>query len=267
MAEVTIATPEAEISRRHLSSVNVLGVRIQVMTDQQVFSTVLPWMRDERPHSVYIVNAATANLAYEQRLYRDCLNRGHLVLNDGTGVRWAARWQGVQLAHNHVGTDLIPAICATCRDWPLRVFLFGGRPGVPELAAATLSRTFPDILISGYHHGYTHADEDRAVCDRINAARPHLLLVALGNPLQELWIDRNLNRLNTGVAVGVGGLIDHLAGDLNRAPLWVRQLGFEWLQILLQQPHKWRRYLLGNPRFLYRLATDVHGQRRRAAGA
>ena len=75
----------------------------------------------------------------------------------------------------------------------------------------------------------------------------------MGNPLQEQWIDRNLNRLDAGVAIGVGGLFDHLAGNLRRAPLWVRAAGCEWVQILLQQPHKWRRYILGNPRFLYRM--------------
>jgi N-acetylglucosaminyldiphosphoundecaprenol N-acetyl-beta-D-mannosaminyltransferase len=82
-----------------------------------------------------------------------------------------------------------------------------------------------------------------------------LLLVGMGNPLQEQWIDRNLTRLHVPLCMGTGGLFDHWAGNIKRAPRWVRRLGCEWLQLLLQQPHKWRRYLLGNPAFLYRMAA------------
>ena len=75
----------------------------------------------------------------------------------------------------------------------------------------------------------------------------------MGNPLQEQWIHDHRAALRVPVSIGVGGLFDHWGGNLRRAPLWVRRLGFEWLQILLQQPgRKWRRYLLGNPKFLAR---------------
>ena len=235
-------------------TVDVLGVRIRCMTSSEVETALVWFMRDVQPRSIYIVNAATANLCYEDPAYRACINLGRLVLNDGTGVRWAARWQGQRLNHNHVGTDLIPRLCAEGRAWGMRVFLLGGQPGVAERAAATLAGRFPGICIVGHHHGYVQPSDDETLCREINAVRPHLLLVAMGNPLQETWIDRNLPRLQGGIAVGVGGLIDHLAGNLRRAPAWVRWAGCEWVQILLQQPHKWRRYLLGNPLFLYRMA-------------
>ena len=182
-----------------------------------------------------------------------CVNRGHLVLNDGTGVRWAARWQGQPFEHNHVGTDLVPDLCGEGLRWGMRVFLLGGRPGVAERAAGALVSRFPGVVIAGHHHGYVGLSDDERVCRTINEARPDLLLVAMGNPLQEMWIDRNLRGLERGVALGVGGLFDHLAGSLRRAPRWVRSAGCEWVQILLQQPHKWRRYVLGNPVFLYRM--------------
>jgi N-acetylglucosaminyldiphosphoundecaprenol N-acetyl-beta-D-mannosaminyltransferase len=168
-------------------------------------------------------------------------------------VGWAARWQGQPFTHNHVGTDLIPRQCSLGQAWGLRVFLLGGLAGIAERAGAALSARFPGIHIAGCHHGYVGPQDDERVCRAINAARPHLILVAMGNPLQEVWIDRNLDRLERGVAVGVGGLFDHLAGNLRRAPQWVRSAGCEWMQILLQQPYKWRRYVLGNPVFIYRM--------------
>ena len=234
-------------------SVRVLGVEIQRMTSADADAALKMLMHDTRAHGVYIVNAATANLCYEDSDYRACINRGHLVLNDGTGVRWAARWERRPLSHNHVGTDLVPRLCHAGRHWDMRVFFLGGQPGVAAAAAGALASSFPGLVVAGHHHGYVTPQDDESLCRSINAARPHLLLVAMGNPLQEVWIDRNLHRLERGVAIGVGGLFDHLAGRLRRAPRWVRAWGCEWMQILLQQPHKWRRYLLGNPLFLYRM--------------
>lgn len=233
--------------------VTVLGARIWRMTSDMVDDAFYRFLHDAHAHSVYIANAATTNLCYEHPAYRDCINRGHLVLNDGTGVGWAARWQGQPFPHNHVGTDLIPRVCDKGQAWGLRVFLLGGAAGVAERAADTLSARFPRVSIAGCHHGYVGPQDDGRICGMINAARPHLILVAMGNPIQEMWIDRNLRRLDRGVAVGVGGLFDHLAGNLQRAPLWIRSAGCEWMQILLQQPHKWKRYILGNPLFLYRM--------------
>ena len=254
MNEQVRTTPQvALLADASAPFVSVLGARIRRMTPDMVDEAFHRFMHDGYAHSVYIANAATTNLCYENPAYRDCINRGHLVLNDGTGVGWAARWQGRPFSHNHVGTDLIPRICDKGQDWGLRVFLLGGGPGVAERAGNTLSARFPGIAIAGCHHGYVGAQDDERVCAMINAARPHLLLVAMGNPIQEMWIDRNLRRLDRGAAVGVGGLFDHLAGNLQRAPQWVRTAGIEWMQILLQQPHKWKRYILGNPLFLYRM--------------
>ena len=91
------------------------------------------------------------------------------------------------------------------------------------------------------------------VIEQINDARPHLLLVCMGNPLQEQWIDRHLGSLRVPICMGAGALFDRWAGNLPRAPEWIRRLGHEWAHILLMQPHKWRRYLLGNPQFLWRM--------------
>src|SRR5690606_24428114 len=123
-----------------------------------------------------------------------------------------------------------------------------------ERAAATARVRFPGWIQAGCHHGYVQQpDEAAAAIAQINAAAPDVLLVGMGNPLQERWIHDHLDELRVPVAIGVGGLFDHWAGNLRRAPTWVRALGYEWVQLLLQQPHKWRRYLLGNPKFLYRM--------------
>ena len=92
-----------------------------------------------------------------------------------------------------------------------------------------------------------------ALIERINAARPDVLLVAMGNPLQERWIDDHRDLLRVPVAMGVGGLFNFWSGNVRRAPRWLRRAGHEWLAVMFRQPHKARRYLLGNPLFLARI--------------
>jgi N-acetylglucosaminyldiphosphoundecaprenol N-acetyl-beta-D-mannosaminyltransferase len=135
----------------------------------------------------------------------------------------------------------------------LRFFLLGGGAETVERAGQTLQQRFPGINVVGMRHGYFLPSEEREICNEIVRLEPDVTLVGLGNPLQELWIDRHLDSLKHGIVIGVGGLFDHLAANLRRAPLWMRHAGCEWVHILLQQPYKWRRYLLGNPLFLYRL--------------
>ena len=234
---------------------DVLGVRLRRRTRQSVLDELLGLLADGGPHSVYFVHASTANLAFEDPVYREALNRGHLVLNDGIGVRWAARWRGLMLDENLVGTDLLPELFSMPASRQRRVYLLGGKPGIAERAATALGSRYPAIEVAGFSHGHFSAEEELAVVEGIRNSKADMLLVAMGNPRQELFIDRHLHEFGCAVAVGVGGLFDHLAGDLRRAPQWVRRLGFEWCQLLLQQPQKWRRYLLGIPKFVWRASN------------
>ena len=118
----------------------------------------------------------------------------------------------------------------------------------------------------GFHHGYLTAETTPAVVRRINGLNPDLLLVGMGNPLQEHWITAQRSQLCLPLAMGVGGLFDHWAGNLRRAPLWVRQGGCEWLQLFCQQPHKFRRYILGNPLYLARVFRAEARRRLRGDG-
>jgi len=126
---------------------------------------------------------------------------------------------------------------------------------------------YPGWELAGFHHGFVQDElSAQAVIAKINAARPHLLLVGMGNPLQESWIAKHRSSIMAPVSIGVGGLFDHWAGNLTRAPAWVRRNGLEWVQLLLQQPHKWRRYLMGNPKFVIRMLWHLPGERSPRSG-
>jgi N-acetylglucosaminyldiphosphoundecaprenol N-acetyl-beta-D-mannosaminyltransferase len=203
--------------------------------------------------SVFFANAATLNLAAEDEAYAKALNEADYVFGDGTGVRWAAALRGVRMQSNLNGTDLMPALIA--RRPGVRVFLLGGSDEMIAAAASQFPELFPQAVLAGFHHGYFDHDRPEAVIETINAANADLLLVGFGNPLQERWIARHRAAIDVRLAAGVGGLFSYWAGTLTRAPVWYRRLGIEWVHILKEQPHKAKRYLLGNPLFLYRMMS------------
>jgi len=244
--------------------VTVLDVPITNLTQEAAVALIRRWVaaRDGCSRSVFIANAHTLNLASEHPWYRDILRRADVVFGDGTGVRLAARLRGVRMCANLVGTDLVPRLMAESLSDGVRYYLLGAGADTVGRAVRSLEERIPGIAIAGFHHGFVDGAASREVVERINAARPGVLLVAMGNPLQEEWITRHLPDLRVPVSIGVGGLFDHWAGNLVRAPHWIRRAGFEWLQILLQQPRKkWRRYMLGNPKFIARALAAARTER------
>jgi len=251
-------------SAPHSHAVSIMGVGIANLSTQEATELIERLLLETYvcTNAIYIVNAHSLNLASESAQYRAVLNSAYRVLADGTGTRWAARVRGVRLKANLVGTDLVPALFRSTAHRGYRYYLLGADAGTMERAAIACVGLYPGWTLAGFHHGYIRDDALAAeVIAKINAADAHLLLVGMGNPLQELWIHRNRERLRVPVSIGVGGIFDHWGGNLKRAPEWVRKQGFEWLQLMLQQPHKWRRYLLGNPKFLMRMMRSAAAER------
>ena len=239
----------------------ILGVEMTDVTRTRAVQLVREMIEgyDGSARSVFFVNAHTLNLAAADARYREVLNAGSHVFGDGTGVRWAARMKGVRLRGNLNGTDLVPELLASTPG--RRYFLLGADGETIRRAAAVAAMRFPNWTEVGFHHGFFDA---ASLCDevipRINAAGPDLLLVGMGNPRQECWIHEHLEQLRVPVCMGVGGLFDFWAGNVSRAPRWLRRLGHEWLWRFFQQPtDKAWRYLVGNPLFLLRAWADRIG--------
>lgn len=205
------------------------------------------------PASVVHVNAHTLNLAAEDPSYRAVLNSAGLVLNDGKGIMLAARLQGSSFPADLNGNFFGPLLLelASARGWP--VFFLGAAPGIAQTAARRLTERIPGLLVVGVRDGYFGRDQDAEVAESIRATGAGLLLVALGNPLQESWLHRWLPATGARVGTGVGAFFDFQAGAVQRAPGWMNRFGLEWAHRLVLEPRRmWRRYLLGNPLFLLR---------------
>jgi beta-1,4-glucosyltransferase len=169
------------------------------------------------------------------------------IVNDGIGMDIAARLKhGVRFAENLNGTDFIPRLLRESPK-PLRVFLYGGRPESVTEAARVIEQRMSQTVV-GRCAGYGTRSDD--VCAQIREARPDVVLVALGNPLQERWILDNEAQLPPALYAGVGALFDFLSQRASRAPQWVRSMRLEWFYRLCAEPRRlWKRYSIDVLRF------------------
>lgn len=251
------ALSDATAQGHATAPITVLGVRIACLSVDEGVRAIDALVRQGVNRSVFIVNAHTLNLTCSRPGYREVVNSADLVVNDGIGVEIAARLQGRRFLGNLIGTDFIPEICAFGASKGYKLYLLGGTEGVAERARETLISQFPGLIVSGTHHGFFDKDRCGDVLESIRRAKPDILLVGFGNPYQEEWISRYQEELPGCVAIGVGALFDYFAGVEPRAPEFVRRMHCEWVFRLLVAPRKkWRRYILGNPLFLYRTVID-----------
>jgi N-acetylglucosaminyldiphosphoundecaprenol N-acetyl-beta-D-mannosaminyltransferase len=244
--------------------VHVLGVKIDALRLDEVLATIERAVEAGGRAIVAYANVHALNLAYELPWFRATLNRCDVVFCDGFGVKWGARLLGARIPERFTPPDWLDRLAdRACRNgW--RVFLLGARPGVAQAAAGRLKRRFPELCVAGTHHGYfdrvNGGAENAAVIRSINAARPQLLIVGFGMPIQERWLADNWEHLDVNVALTVGAAFDYLSGEVRRAPPWMTDHGLEWLGRLLVEPRRlWRRYLVGNPLFLARVLRQRLG--------
>ncbi len=192
-----------------------------------------------QPGYVVTLNGSLLVQAARDPALRALVNGAALVTADGIGVILAARILGVPLSERLAGIDLALALCAGAAAAGHRVFLLGGAPGVAEDAAAELRRRHPTLQIVGTRHGFFDPQEEETVLAQIRQARPELLMVALGAPRQERWMQLWSAALGVPVSIGVGGSFDVLAGRVPRAPRWMQRVGLEWLYRVLREPRRW----------------------------
>jgi N-acetylglucosaminyldiphosphoundecaprenol N-acetyl-beta-D-mannosaminyltransferase len=250
--------------QKTLPSVKILGVRVHSLTVDDLHRRIIACVKQKRHVLVLNVNAHGLNLAYRVPWLRDCLNRAEIVFADGVGIILAARLWGCRIPARITYADWTWQLAQMCADNDLSLFLLGAKPGTAEQAAAHLQECYPKLRIAGIHHGYFdktagHPDNE-AVVQAINAAKPDILLVGFGMPLQEQWLLENWEKVDARVALTGGAVFDYVSGRLQRGPRWMTDHGLEWLARLLIEPHRlWRRYVLGNPLFLWRVIRERFG--------
>lgn len=231
--------------------IKILEVNIDRVNLEQAADRVKELIADHSRSSLVVTpNSEMLALAAEDRELARILNSADLAAADGIGVVIASKIMREPLQERVAGFDLISLIFKQMAEEDVNFYFLGGKPGVVDQAAANLKRKYPALNISGYHHGYLDHKNQQKVISEINEMNIDLLLVGMGVPLQEKFLDNNLKNLNVGAAVTVGGSFDVLAGEVNRAPLWMQKAALEWFYRLLQEPSRFGR-ILSLPKFIF----------------
>jgi len=227
----------------------VLGVPIDPVDRDELIGCIRRALTTDLRLTLLYANAHTLELGQRDALLVRALERADVVFCDGFGVQVTCRALGLEPPPRNTPPDWIDELSGALATDRRSLFLLGGEPGVAAAAGAELSRRHPDLRLVGEHHGRfdrgSSADEE--VLRTIERAAPDVLLVGLGQPRQELWIDRHRDRL-PAIVIGVGALYEWLAGSDRRAPAWATGRGLEWAFRLLRHPRRhFRRYVIGLP--------------------
>jgi N-acetylglucosaminyldiphosphoundecaprenol N-acetyl-beta-D-mannosaminyltransferase len=235
----------------------ILGIPVSNCTMTEAIETIVDWVHGTSARQICFVNADCANIAYRNEAYLDVLKGADLCLADGIGIKLGAKILSQDIVQNVNGTDMFPRLCERLSGTDTKVFLLGARPEVVEGVAEWIRDHYPQLHLCGWQHGYFELEKEPEIVQRIKHCGTHLLLVAFGAPKQDLWIREHLKETGVKVATGVGGLFDFYSGRIQRAPLWMREIGMEWFYRLIQEPGRlWKRYLIGNGLFLWRVLKE-----------
>ena len=242
----------------------IFDIPIDLGKPAELLRMVTGWVGSGHQRRVMYVNAHVLNQSQELPDLREALRSADLVYCDGYGVRIAAKALELPTPHRMTGADWIWSLAALCEQSGQSVYMLGSEPGVARQAATRLQRWYPRLNIAGAHHGFFEIGSPHAerVIEDINACRPDILLVGMGTPKQELWVQQHAGALDVDVFWTVGALFDYVSGRIPRAPGWLADNGLEWIFRLGIEPQRmWRRYLLGNPAFLSRVMTQAREHR------
>jgi exopolysaccharide biosynthesis WecB/TagA/CpsF family protein len=233
----------------------ILGIQFWNTTKETIISHIQKIIRHKGKQSIAFINADCLNICFKDEDYKNLLETHPCLLPDGAGIKIACRILGEQLVENLNGTDLMVPLLKMANNNNYSIFLLGAGEPIVKKMKSNLEEQYPSLNICGYHHGYFNKENgSQSVVDAINEVKPNILFVAFGAPLQEKWIAQNQDQLDANVILGVGGLFDFFSGHRKRAPLLMRRYNFEWLYRLSLEPLRlWRRYLIGNPLFVYRV--------------
>lgn len=234
--------------------INFLGVNIDPVDTSELLDWLVAFAYENQTNKVMYANADCIMVAQKDQEYRQILNKAHLVYADGIGIVWGAKIFGHHIKSRSTGADFMPWFCQKFADNGFKIFLLGAKPGVAELSAQKLMQGCPQLQIAGTHHGFFEKADNDNVIRYINAAAPDILLVGMGAPYQEKWVELNAAHLDVPLLWTVGGLFDFISGKTKRGPQLLLDNGFEWLCRLCVEPRRlWKRYLIGNGLFAWKV--------------
>ena len=241
----------------------ILSARIDPTSYQDASARIVAWVAERKPRYICVANVHVVNETLDDPAMREIVNAADLVTPDGMPLVWLLRWRGVPEATRVYGPTLTLFVCEAAAAAGIPVGFYGGTSSANRGIVAETQRRFPRLKVA-----YAHSppfrpltpEEDERDVRRIVDSGARILFVGLGCPKQEKWMARHRDRLPL-VQLGVGAAFAFHAGEVRQAPAWIQRIGMEWAFRLAMEPRRlWKRYLVGNTRFVWLIAMRMDTQ-------
>ncbi|MEC4983328.1 MAG: WecB/TagA/CpsF family glycosyltransferase [Oscillatoria sp. PMC 1068.18] len=239
--------------------VNLLERRITCITVEGIINVIQSACNRNKQIVVANYNVHSFNLSMQLPWFYEFLQSAEIAHCDGSGILKGLEFMGLRLPIQYRASysKLMPELLDSCNQQSRSIFLLGSKPEIVAEAQEQLKQQYPNISVAG-HHGYfdkANPQQNQEIIEEINRFQPNILIVGMGMPTQEKWIQQYRNQLEVNAILPGGAVIDRLAGIVPDCPTFIANLGLEWLYRLCREPKRLAsRYLLGNPAFLFNVA-------------
>lgn len=238
---------------------HVLGLELAPYTQRDAIERIEELIERRQPAFFITANLHYAKLTNRDDEIRRINGDADFLLADGMPLVWLSRLSGRRLPGRVTGADLVPRLCEVAAERGHRVALFGALPDIVEKAAQRLQERHPSLKLVDVYSPEPEdlrPENDGRMIQRLRAAEPDLLFVALGQPKGERWISRTYRRLGPVVSVQIGASLDFVAGKVQRAPRWMQRTGLEWTYRIWTEPNRLGPRYLDDLLFLGRHAAS-----------
>jgi len=242
------------------SFVHVINLPITALPLREQIEIILDWANHFESKTVCVANVHMLMEAHNKPAFATVLRNADMVSPDGMPLVWIMKLMGAYWQDRVAGMDILLSLCQLAPQRNTSLFFLGSTTETLEKMKEEISDKFPNLQIAGKESlpfRPLTEEEDRAIIQKINSSGAGVVLVSLGCPKQEYWIDQHKGKIHA-VMIGLGGAFPVFAGIHKRAPFWMRNMGLEWLYRLIQEPRRlWYRYLTTIPPFLFLASVQL----------
>jgi len=240
--------------------VQVLNSPVDRLSMQETIDLIEEAIITERTLQHICVNAGKLVRMQKDHSLRKAVVESDIISADGQAVVWASKFLGDPLPERVNGTNLMEALIRMAHEKGYTCFFFGAKQDVVKKVVDIYSKMYSKNIIAGYRNGYFDHDEEDNIAREIQTSNPDILFVAITSPKKEIFLNKYKDILTIPFTMGVGGSFDVIAGKVKRAPEWMQKTGLEWFYRFIQEPKRmWKRYILGNPHFVYLVVKQKLG--------
>lgn len=242
----------------NIKRVNICSIPVDAITMKQTVEAIDDAILEHRHLQHCALNAAKLVHALQDEQLKKSITESDVITADGKSIVWASILLRQPVPERVTGIDLMQNLVKLASKRNYKIFLFGAEENVVKKVVKKYSDLYGPQIIAGYRNGYYTKEEEPAIASSIADSGAQMLFVAITSPKKETFLNSYDDLTRIPFTMGVGGSFDVIAGRVKRAPVWMQNMGLEWLFRVIQEPSRmWKRYLTTNTAFVFLILKEM----------